>query len=170
MKTLDDDKNNGINYYKSLDEVIKTLLKDRAITYYGNVIVPLQDLADALHYLEIFRDTINALNVERENCIEAACKYIEAEKELESQKVQMMWVDKHFEFEITDNQPLTWDELRTMEGKPVWVEEERCGFWAIVGKYEKTIYDTEYIDFIGYATLQRNNMGEYWQAYRKERE
>ena len=67
------------------------------------------------------------------------------------------------------NDPLTWDELKTMEGKPVWVEGEGCGLWAIVGKYEKTIYDTEYIDFIGYATLQRNNMGEYWQAYRKER-
>ena len=67
------------------------------------------------------------------------------------------------------NDPLTWDELKTMEGKPVWVEEEGCGLWAIVGKYEKTIYDTEYIDFIGYATLQRNNMGEYWKAYRKER-
>ena len=83
---------------------------------------------DALHYLKMFRDTINALNVERENCIEAACKYIEAEKELESQKVQMMWVDKHFQFEVSDNPSLTWDELKQMEGKPVWVEE-------IGGKY-----------------------------------
>ena len=55
MKTLNDDKNNGINYYKPLDEVIKTLLKDRTVTYYGNVIIPLQDLADVLYYLKEYQ-------------------------------------------------------------------------------------------------------------------
>jgi len=63
MKTLDDDKNNRINYYKSLDEVIKTLLKDRAVTYYGNVIIPLQDLTDALYYL---KESWQAYRKERE--------------------------------------------------------------------------------------------------------
>ena len=173
MKTLDDDKNNRINYYKSLDEVINTLLKDRAVTYYGNVIVPLQDLADALHYLEIFRDTINALNVERENCIEAACKYIEAEKELESQKVQMMWVDKHFEFEITDNQPLTWDELKQMEGKPVWLEvkyhnpEATYKYWTIV-KYFDSNEGGDMV-FTGTGFYYKDLLEVDWQVYRKER-
>lgn len=39
----------------------------------------------------------------------------------------------------TENDPLTWDELRTMGGKPVWYEHEFWKGWIILGKVEQGI-------------------------------
>ena len=47
------------------------------------------------------------------------------------------------------NDPLTWEELKSMEGKPVWVEdnidepEDTTKYWAIYRRIEKT-QETEY--------------------------
>ena len=69
-----------------------------------------------------------------------------------------------------DNPPLTWDELKQMEGKPVWVEALLYKQWAIIA----CVYD-KYIRFEGanlYAPEHRAYMGadNGWQAFRKERE
>lgn len=59
-----------------------------------------------------------------------------------------------------DNPPLTWDELKDMEGKPVWIEGPLITggpHWIIVGPSH--LYDGK---IVGY--------GKTWQAYRKERE
>ena len=69
----------------------------------------------------------------------------------------------------TENDPLSWDELRTMEGKPVWVEALLYKQWAVIAYIGE-----EYIRFEGanlYAPECRIYMGEDngWQAYRKER-
>lgn len=37
------------------------------------------------------------------------------------------------------NDPLSWDELRTMEGKPVWYEHEFWKGWIILGKVEQGV-------------------------------
>ena len=37
------------------------------------------------------------------------------------------------------NDPLTWEELRTMEGKPVWYEHEFWKGWIILGKVEQGV-------------------------------
>ena len=76
--------------------------------------------------------------------------------------------------DIEENPPLTWDELRQMVGKPVWVEvydpiDEKSGwhttFWSLI-----EFINDEYI-------CLRDNDGEQqcyqkksteWQAYRKE--
>ena len=83
---------------------------------------------DALHYLKAFRDAKDTLEREKDkyaeavrNCEEAENKYKKMEEELGAQKLHMMWVDKHFAFD-EPNDPLTWQELRQMGGKPVWVE------------------------------------------------
>lgn len=68
-----------------------------------------------------------------------------------------------------ENEPLTWDELRTMEGKPVWVE---CKYfirphWVIL----TDVYDEKAM-FIGDRIVDselKEEMGDVWQAYRKER-
>lgn len=76
--------------------------------------------------------------------------------------------------EMRDNPPLSWDELKQMEGKPVWVEgrtmDDHNGtykFWCIVGKTDKL--DT-YIHLRehGYSNW-KNTYGDWWQAYRRER-
>ena len=59
----------------------------------------------------------------------------------------------------TGNDPLTWDELKQMEGKPVWIEGSfitEGPHWIIVGPSH--LYNGK---IIGY--------GKTWQAYRKER-
>ena len=61
--------------------------------------------------------------------------------------------------ELYSNEPLTWSELKTMEGKPVWIEGPfitEGPHWIIVGPSH--LYNGK---MIGY--------GKTWQAYRKER-
>lgn len=65
------------------------------------------------------------------------------------------------EYLAVNNPPLTWDELKTMEGKPVWVEESaENGLWWtywVIWQHEN-------------AALPEKTYGTTWQAYRKERE
>lgn len=130
---------------------------------------------DTLHYLKAFRDAKNALDAEREKTIEAYCQWKDAIEKLEAQTSQMMWVDKHFQVEISDNPALTWDELRTMEGKPVWVESSDSfnrRRWMFVGEWfdddEMRLFDMGY-DYPDYVSKNGYESGT-WQAYRKERE
>ena len=78
-----------------------------------------------------------------------------------------------------ENPPLTWDELKTMEGKPVWVEynfqignkefRDNSKCWCIIRKF-KPWYDTEIIITGNGIVLSKNEQVKCWQAYRKERE
>lgn len=71
--------------------------------------------------------------------------------------------------DLEDNPPLTWDELKQMEGKPVWVEEcngDTKGWLLIL----RTNYDV-----INCTTkhgnsfyLYKSSYSEKWQAYMKE--
>lgn len=73
------------------------------------------------------------------------------------------------------NDPLTWDELKTMEGKPVWTVEstvtyddngiERIGRWNII----REVTQEHIIFYIG-LPYHKSWQGIGWQAYRKERE
>lgn len=72
------------------------------------------------------------------------------------------------------NDPLTWDELRTMEGKPVWVEAESISVgvspywkdWYII----KSFSDDEFMYCNDGYEWAKETQGRMWQAYRKERE
>lgn len=76
------------------------------------------------------------------------------------------------------NNPLTWDELKAMEGKPVWVEShgnitEFTG-WAIVrNALEDRVhfifshYDGEFLTYE--MALPDVTFGKEWQAFRKEK-
>ena len=135
---------------KTLDEVIYQL---ENCAY-----APLTE--EALHYLKMYRsDQIEwdanrkAWDLVEEDLISARMKHIARLKELDIG---------------TLNEPLDWDELRTMEGKPVWVE---CKYfhsqWAII----TGVYDCK-ISFIGDRLLDselKEDQGDVWKAYRKER-
>ena len=82
---------------------------------------------------------------------------------------------KEHEFAIEDkNEPLTWDELKQMEGKPVWVEENwhkyEAKYWSIHHGISDGYDGDEILYLQPFTTLSKNNMGKTWQAYRKERE
>lgn len=79
--------------------------------------------------------------------------------------------------EKLDNPPLMWDELKQMEGKPVWVEymddKQQTGWALIVKNPERPIFGKpKLFTFVGeegkfYLTI--SGYGKRWQAYRKER-
>ena len=68
-------------------------------------------LSEALHYLK---------------------EYQKIEDEYE--ELKDWWAEEHAE-----NVPLSWDELKQMEGKPVWYEHEFWKGWIILGKVEQGV-------------------------------
>ena len=71
------------------------------------------------------------------------------------------------------NPPLTWEELKTMKGKPVWIEdnidepEDITKYWAIMWRIEKAEGD-EYA-LLSDLYYEKSQYGKQWTAYRKER-
>lgn len=78
----------------------------------------------------------------------------------------------------TRNDPLTWDDLKKMDGKPIWLEwlvgdiwsdpnhRERSTWW-IVGEVRKNdIIIAQYLDE---AELCEDDLGVIWLAYSKEK-
>ena len=94
-------------------------------------------------------------------------EYLDYQKQAET-------VIKSAQLPDVENRPLTWDELKQMEGKPVWIEHlesgEPHGEWllmqtpAILGDVYMVSRYRERI------VLYEPEMGKTWQAYRKERE
>ena len=74
---------------------------------------------------------------------------------------------------MADNDPLTWDELKQMVGKPVWVEDSGFGNWLIVDLFGDS-GGAEYMiargDQYWEEYMRDEDDGLSWQAYRKERE
>ena len=90
------------------------------------------------------------------------------------QKMQKTQPLEKSEWDELYNQPLTWQELKTMEGKPVWVVEGQYPHsWCIVREVQKYMDGTEEIVLDGLNCKigigRKEEYGTGWQAYRKER-
>ena len=81
--------------------------------------------------------------------------------------------------DIENNPPLTWDELKLMEGKPVWLEYDNNGIetlsypkqWVIISLIDNTTVMPE-ISFVSKWKafwMQKEFMGKHWNAYKKEK-
>ena len=147
---------------------MKTKTLDEVIEYFNNQckmrhVYLTEDadarFAEALHYLKEYKNT-------DENYKKAIAHVTE--------------VIDHYEKMVADylavnNPPLTWDELKQMEGKPVWVEYG-IGFnqkrWVVIHSFHNT-GSFCYMNVSGNYpdTFWQKDMGEdeFWQAYRKER-
>ena len=137
---------------KTLDQVIKVFAKCFDNTYN---IVPLECEPeygeDALHYLKTIETTENL--------------YHDAVNELSKWKDEN-WKDRFL--------PLTWDELKLMEGSPVWVEwvEVVIGGsylmreWFLIEWIDDNNHEAIIRDRHGNQTLYRD--GSDWRIYRKE--
>lgn len=110
-----------------------------------------QDKEDALHYLKEYKRVQNKIEKIALGNIEDTLNKL-------------------------DNKPLTWDELKTMEGKPVWIDSvPLVRRWVIIKKFHpiggnKNLFDMEVED--GAHFLRKNMRRDdpaWWQAYRKER-
>lgn len=142
--------------------------------------------ADALHYLMEYREKAHRLDIDIayhprsfeqlgveiaryheavRNCEEAENKYRKMEDELNDIRREHI--------EQMKNPALTWDELRQMEGKPVWFEGYAGNFWCIVREMQKNSDGTEDVIFDGPHGMtgvgHDDQYGDKWQAYRKER-
>ena len=73
--------------------------------------------------------------------------------------------------DIEDNPPLTWDELKQMAGKPVWiVPEEEKGYWFVIEFFNNNpYYGGDRVIFTNDVILNRCDLGKTWNAYRKEK-
>ena len=113
---------------------------------------------DTLHYLKEYRDDRENFSEAISNCGKALNKYI---------------MDIHNLAQQEENLPLTWDELRTMECKPVWVEEIGIKYatphWAIHCGIMDGYDGDENLYLQPFEVLTKYTLGKTWQAYRKER-
>ena len=145
---------------KTLDEVIQALDNwmpdcDSCVFYcdvYGENNCT---IADALHYLKEHKNQQDFYDQSIHKTIDMINK---CEKTVA-------------EYLAVNNPPLTWDELKQMEGKPVWVEDSNGkGEWVLLSGTEEDEYlYFVYRDCVEYK-IYREGQGERWQAYRKERE
>jgi hypothetical protein len=139
---------------KTLDEVIKAIeicknpdvnrnCKDCPMPDTQECIETL--MTDALHYLKEYRE-----------------RYIQVEVDDETTKefAEML-------YRTMGNPPLTWDELKQMEGRPVWYEHEFWKGWIILGKVEQGVNCEMIPDREERWYIVKDGSAK---AYRKERE
>lgn len=124
---------------------------------------------DALHYLREYRVNQKTYDENSRKAKKARELYLESAEELNA--LRDYWAEQQ------ENPALTWDELKQMEGKPVWVE------WSevIIGDYFQFHgwFLVEWINDNENEIIMQNKYGKRmtrhksdsdWQAYRKERE
>lgn len=138
---------------KTLDEV----MNEMAFEQQYNTSEWTELNAEALHYLKEYKDDKDELDSTRFAYLDILTDYVTL---------------KNFWAESQANPPLTWDELREMDGKPVWIELSYQMAWGL--------NDGTYIDAFGHEIvtikvlhdlwhLDKALMGKVWQAFRKER-
>ena len=84
-----------------------------------------------------------------------------------------LYIDKE-----QNNAPLSWEELKKLKGKPVWVEEkysfldEWYGQWEVIDDFfweEPYFYGVPYVSMTDKENRRKDDLGKKWNAYRKER-
>ena len=121
--------------------------------------------SDALHYLKEYRSDKAMWEADRKGYLD----WIEQYKESREKHQQAV-------IELKKNPPLTWEQLKEMEGKPVWVETQtKGGRWMILSYLGNVYEPDDTVMFAsgyngGTSTCYKKNIGKTWQAYRKERD
>ena len=147
---------------QTLDEVIKALeyctgfdfVRCQDCPGYSEPDCGIQN--DALHYLKAFRDAKDTLEAEKE-------RYQEAVSNCNAVETKYMLMVK----EALRNDPLSWSDLKQMEGKPVWYEHEFWKGWIILGKVEQGVNCEMIPDREEKWYIVKDGSAK---AYRKERE
>ena len=63
------------------------------------------------------------------------------------------------------NKPLTLDELRQMDGEPVWIQEGSAGHWELSADAADYLEDRDE-DFYGMIAIEGGLHQSGWLAYR----
>ena len=104
------------------------------------------------------------------NCfLENVLYYLKEHQKILPEYLQML-------IENVYNEPLSWDELKNMVGKPVWIEEKSSFLneWLEQWEVIRSVWDDEcdedaYIVMTDDEFRYKDKYGKKWRAYRKER-
>ena len=139
---------------KTLDEVIKVfetgmLFSDKP---YDEALREFN--SDALHYLKEYKNTDEKYKKAIAHVTEVVDYY------------EKMVAD----YLAVNNPPLTWDELKSMEGKPVWMELLKGSWkgWDVVGGFTDDDFGEAMVT-VRLDDYYKADLGKMWQAYQKER-
>ena len=114
--------------------------------------------SDALRYLKEYKERKETLRYWSEKAISEQQNFVDAYMFCKSENEK-------------DNNPLTWEELESMEGKPVWVEYE--GYapdWEIIENVGTLKWADGLFVETNTSILHKEDQGKTWQAYRRVRE
>ena len=130
----------------------------------------MKTLDEVIEAIEVCRDSYVAGKIIKADALYYLKEYQKIEDEYD--ELKDWWAEEHAE-----NVPLSWDELKAMEGKPVWVEVDGyVGYWSIVRMLTPDVFSRYYAWLKSpedpmeapVAELNSENYGKTWQAYRKE--
>ena len=130
---------------------------------------------DLLHYLNDYKKKDKKYESALERLEESRKRYLSEYQKIEDEydELKDWWAEEHAE-----NVPLTWQELKQMEGKPVWVEvyepiDEKTGWhtasWKLIEFINDEYFDVRDSDGEQECFYKSENDCYCWQAYRKER-
>ena len=170
---------------KTLDEVIKAFeccgndepdSNCEKCSYIG-ISCCLERDNDALHYLKEYKEHLK-WHAYEEHCLDNEKKTLQ-EKKAEFDEVltdyvvlRQLWTEQQ------ENPPLSWEQLKQMEGKPIWIELLNHGIlddpshradseWWVIGEVRKD--DIILATYLDEMELCEEDIGVLWNAYRKER-
>ena len=158
---------------KTLDEVIEAIEVCRDSYVAGKIIK-----SDALHYLKEYKEHLK-WHAYEEHCLDNEKKTLQ-EKKAEFDEVLTDYVAlRQWWTEQQENPPLSWEQLKQMEGKPIWIELLNHDMWDdpsnrvdsewwVIGEVRKD--DIILATYLDEMELCEEDIGVSWQAYRKERE
>ena len=112
-------------------------------------------------------------------CVECPCYGMkECQEQLAAESYYLHRYQK-IEGEHAENIPLTWEELKQMEGEPVWIELLNHDIWEdpshrvdsewwVIGEVRKD--DIILATYLDEMELCEEDIDVLWKAYRKERQ
>ena len=169
---------------KTLDEVLEAMTNEICLNSKADCWeVPVDLYGVIVHYLHEYRSDKLQWEADRKSYQGFVDSYIKSRDKHKATVIELKHKEKEVNDILTDyvalkqywveqqeNPPLTWDELKTMLGKPVWVEALLYKKWAVIGYVGENHIRFEGVNL--YAPESRTYMGaeDGWQAYRKERE
>ena len=117
---------------------------------------------DALYFLKEYRSEKGHWEADRKGYEDWIERYKDA-REKHQQAV----------IKLKQNPPLSWAELREMEGKPVWIELLNHDMWVdsewwVIGEVRKD--DIILATYLDEMELCEEDIGVLWNAFRKKRE
>ena len=153
---------------KTLDEVINELHYWDTCDEFPESFYDFEVTTDALYHLNKYRMTLDDIVAKREALETEIARYQEAVRNCEDAENKYRQLAQNLG--EVGNEPLKWRELRQLEGKPVWIEllKGKWKGWDVIGGFDEDDFGVAMVTISG-DDYYKADLGNTWQAYRKER-